>query len=102
MATHNDNTPTGKLIIRRSFQDGSSIINFPFVADIKIASRKKECRFWHVPPAESYSQACDEGMQYGLRLCPVPQNLVSAPTIGWLIKDMAKIDGDERGYAVGF
>lgn len=81
-----------------------SIIDLPFVKDEKVKGGKKRRNFWSVPKAESYGQACNAGQIYAREYLQYLQNSIMAGSgsTGWLIEDMAKCEGDERGYAVGF
>jgi len=81
-----------------------SIFNLPFVKDEKIKGGKSRRNFWSVPKAESYGTACAIGRLYAREYLQYLQTSVMAGSgsTGWLIEDMVKCEGNERGYAVGF
>ena len=100
--------PIKARLIRRDFRPGpASVTDLPFVADVKVAPRKKRRNFWNVPQTDDYGVACDIGRQYA---CDLVQYLKDNPfwvggnTIGTFVKDMAahKSDTAMHGYEVGF
>lgn len=95
-------------LIRRTYHPRPApFTDLPFVADVKVAPRKKRRNFWHVPPTDDYGAACTLGRQYA---CDLVQYLKDNPywagsnTIGLLVKDMAAHPQGSamRGYEVGF
>jgi hypothetical protein len=81
-----------------------SIIDLPFVKDEKAKGGKSRRNFWSVPKAESYGQACNAGRIYAREYLQYLQSspMAGSGTTGWLVKGMAKCEGNEHGYAVGF
>lgn len=95
-------------LVRRDFRPGlTSFTALPFVADVKVAPRKKRRSFWNVPQTDDYGSACDAGRQYA---CDLIQYLKDNPlwvgsnTIGNLVQDMAAHPPGTavHGYQVGF
>lgn len=95
-------------LIRRDFRPAPATLTFlPFIADVKVAPRKKHRNFWHVPVTDDYGVACNVGRQYA---CDFVQFLKDNPSkvgsnlIGHLVRDMSAFPGgtDMHGYEVGF
>lgn len=95
-------------LIRRDFKPRpASFTDLPFVADVKVAPRKKRRNFWNVPQTDDYGVACDMGRQYA---CDLLQYLKDNPfwvgsnAIGNFVQDMAAhpCGTAMHGYEVGF
>ena len=95
-------------LLRRDFRpEPASYTELSFVADIKVAPRKKRRSFWNVPQTDDYGHACTLGMQYA---CEFVQFLKDNPSvsasnvIGKIVSDIAAHPHGTAmdGYAVGF
>lgn len=94
-------------LIRRDYRPGPALrTQLPFVADVKVAPRKKRRSYWNVPQTSDRGAACDMGAQYA---CDLMQYLKDNPFwvgsnfLGQLVEDMAAHpSGAMHGYEVGF
>lgn len=99
--------PTMARLIRRDFRPGSaSLTDLPFVANVKVAPRKKRRNYWNVPQTDDYVGACAVGQQYAcdfLQYIKDNASSVGSNIIGLLVKDMEALRGTAmKGYEVGF
>lgn len=95
-------------LIRRDFRPRpASLTVLPFVADVKIAPRRKRRNSWNVPQTDDSAVACATGRQYA---CDLLQFLKDNPfwvgsnVFGLLVEDMAAHPSGTamHGYEVGF
>ena len=94
-------------IIRNEFNPTPRAFTcLPFVADIKIAPRKKERSFWAVPEVSCYATANVVGAQYAadwIQYLKQNPQWVGAATTGHIARDMCRTSPTaSRGIEVGF
>jgi len=95
-------------LIRRDYRPGpASFTELPFVADVKVAPRKKRRSFWNVPKTDDYGHANDVGRQYAADFLQYIKDnpfWVGSNIIGTFVADMAAHPRgtDMHGYEVGF
>lgn len=95
-------------LIRRDYRPGPApFTELAFVADVKVAPRKKRRNFWHVPQTDDYGHANDVGRQYAADFLQYIKDnpfWVGSNTIGNFVADMAAHPRGTamHGYEVGF
>lgn len=105
------NTPSNDAftITRKHFHRPSAeLTKLPFIKDVKVSPRRKQRKFWHVPPIDCYGTANVIGAQYAADwiqyLKQNPETAGSA-LMGLFVKEMRnEADGEDKshGVAVGF
>lgn len=90
-----------------SLQSQSPLV-LSFVADVKVPGTKRLKRrsFWHVPPATSYAQACNDGVRFAREYLAYANGSALPGFLGLIFSAMREQtpnrDNGDHGYAVGF
>lgn len=94
---------TGTLPARRSYKPALAVTpmtELPFVR----RQRRDQTNHWHVPPAQSYRQAFDIGLEYAAHFVQYLQdNPTDMNELSWILEDIDfHDDKPAKGYYAGF
>lgn len=100
---------TGQISIQRNRfpRRNCDLTELPFVADVKVSSRRKERKFWHVPEVDCYATANIVGAQYAadwIQYLKDNPGAVGSGLLGLFAEGMYQTRRDDasHGIAVGF